>query len=452
MGLEKSLVCNWGRANSFNEDRLAAGLPPIDLSGLMEPPVGHLGVQLMVSNLLGLLKRPPSPHPGPEKVIPTVNLEAWGAALVASDPAFSITMADQPWNNSFAYDHRLKHLFAINPAAEELTGEIVGAIPSQVGDTTSPWPDGGNWFQIDLVTGKSVLVKRRNKKPHRSFRGAAVRAKTKYKGVFFETDTHNPLALGAWDNFVLHIPLPCFSIVETGNRSPHSLFVMPAEEKLLLKGRVGDMLLMMGNDPTGWNGGLTRLGNTGRGKARDGQPATQTTIWLSPVPSYLNPDPQRHSWDQIEALFEKAVLANKAAIEAECDRMEAAIAELRKRTQGEPKTSQAKGTRTASPTRATTGGSSAAMEVRQTNGGKAYRFLRARLCQQLDAAGDKLVLLPALHAALAQETAEKCDLDLADAEGILDEVCAHPHPAEGNHAAGPGVAIRTWGTRSLPAR
>ncbi len=394
-GVSRPSAATRKQSNSFNEDRLAAGLPPIDLSGLMEPPVDHLGVQLMVSNLLGLLKRPPSPQPDPQKAVPAVMLEAWGTALVASDPAFSITMADQPWNNSFAYDYRLKRLFAINPAAEELTGEIVGAIPSQVGDTTSPWPDGGNWFQIDLVTGKSVLVKRRNKKPHWSFRCAAVCTKTKYKGVPFETDTHNPLARGAWDNLMLHIPLPCFSMVETGNRSPHSLFVVPAEEKQPLKGRVGDLLRMLGNDDTGWNRcKATRLGNTGRGKARDDQPAMQTTTWFSPVPSYLNPDPQRHSWDQIEAIFEKAVLANKEAIEAECRQMEAAIAELRKRTQGEPKVSLAKGTRTASTKRSARGGNSAAPEARQKNGGKGFRFLRARLCQQLDAAGDKLVLLP----------------------------------------------------------
>ncbi len=108
----------------------------------------------------------------------------------------------------------------------------------------------------------------------------------------------------------------------------------------------------------------------------------------------------------------------------------------KKRQSANPHGAKAKSTHKPKQPASSGGSNSPALEALQENGGKAFRFLRARLCQQLDAAGDKLVLLPALHAALAQETAEKCDLDLADAEGILDEVCAHPHPAEGNHAAG----------------
>ena len=441
-GLVSSFVSIWGRANSLNKDRLEAGLPEIDLKGIIKPPVSHRGVLTTMSNLLGVGELHLSPYPGSEKVVPAVIIDALGTALMPEGQSFSITMADNPWNNSFGYDHRLKRLFDIDPDAEELTGKTIEAIPSQVGDNVSSWPDGGNWFQVDPVTGKYVWVGKKGKKPHRSFRCKAVCAKTKFKAVPFETDTHDPVALGAWHNIMLHLPLPCFSIVKTGNRSPHTLFVVPSQEKQALKSRVGPMLRMLGNDDTGWNDGkLSRLGNTGRGIALDGKPATQTMPWFSPIPSFLDPEHHCRDWDQLEALFEKAFLANKESIEADCVLMEAAIAELRRRTLGGTKQIQPSFSRTASTKRSTGGSNSPDMEVVQLNGHKGFKYVRRKLHEKLKAAGDKLELSPEVHAALASEVAKECDLDLDDAEGIIDKVCAEPH---GNYPSGKGSSWRPY--------
>ena len=76
-GLVSSFVSIWGRANSLNKDRLEAGLPEIDLKGIIKPPVSHRGVLTTMSNLLGVGELHLSPYPGSEKVVPAVIIDAY---------------------------------------------------------------------------------------------------------------------------------------------------------------------------------------------------------------------------------------------------------------------------------------------------------------------------------------------------------------------------------------
>jgi len=427
--------------------RLEKGQSEIDLSDIMQVSVGHLGVLTTMSDLLGPEMPCPSPYPQPHLVLPAKILEALGTALKPVGSAFSIIMADNLWNNRFAYDHCKKQLIEIDPVAKELTGRSIESIPSQVGDSVSVPPPGGNFYQADLVTGASVL-KKKGKRTVRSFRSESVCAKTEYCAIVLETDTHNTVALQAWCNIMCNIPELCFSVVDTGNRSPHWVFIVPRARKKELQRRVGDMMRMLGNDNSGWsNCKITRLGNTGRGIARDDKPAMQTLIWFSPIPSHLDPNRSCQTWNDFEALFEKSVLANKESIEAECVKMEATIANLRLLTVGDNKQIPPMTTRTASTNRSTattasTGGSnSPKMELRGLSGGKAFQYVRHALREQLSAAGDKLELSPEAHAALASEVAKECGLELDDAEGIVDKVCATPH---WRHPAGKSSLSRPY--------
>ena len=447
VGLVKSLIFVRGRTNIVKKSRLESGQSEIDLSDIMQVPVGHLGVQTTMSDLLGPEMPCPSPYPQPHLVLPAKILEALGTALKPVGSAFSIIMADNLWNNRFAYDHCKKQLIEIDPVAKELTGRSIESIPSQVGDSVSVPPPGGNFYQADLVTGASVL-KKKGKRTVRSFRSESVCAKTEYCAIVLETDTHNTVALQAWCNIMCNIPELCFSVVDTGNRSPHWVFIVPRARKKELQRRVGDMMRMLGNDNSGWsNCKITRLGNTGRGIARDDNPAMQTLIWFSAIPSHLNPNRRCQTWNDFEALFQQAVLANKDSIEAECVKMEATIANLRLLTVGDnkqipPMTTRIASTNRSTATTASTGGSnSPKMELRGLSGGKAFQYVRHALREQLSAAADKLELSPEVHAALASEVAKECDLDLDDAEGIIDKVCAEPH---GNYPSGKGSSWRPY--------
>ena len=261
-----------------------------------------------------------SPHPNPENVKPRDFLSTLSRYQQPLKQSFQIVTWDCGHGRPpyIVLDNVTGTLWQCDQRGNKILGTQIQEIPGQIGTPREQWLESGIFFQIQPFDGKSLSHRTEDCVP------------TGYEMFLAELDSKNPALIEAWNLVMGLVPFPAFSVVGTGSRGPHTIFVIEPHEKEALKRTLGMLLKFLGNDHTGWNScKLTRLPNCGRGEAGE----IQILEWYSPVPSALSPQCQTQSVAEFAALVYKAAEQNQKTIEVEIMAMEMAYKELRLRWQ-----------------------------------------------------------------------------------------------------------------------
>lgn len=374
-----------------------------------------------------------SPFPNSGTVHPTDILKSLYQLLKPEKSAFHAITWLEPdsdtWPARVVLDHQTGKLWQCDLRAWKVHGEEVSKVPGQFDSPKAEWKQSGVYFQLQPFNGKSCT------------RDDANCIKTELEVFVTECDTEVQAVRDAWSRLVSLIPFPAFSIVETGQRCPHTVFVIKPEDKKALKESLGMMLKFLGNDHSGWNKcKVTRLGNCWRGKTGK----LQTMTWYSPTPSSLNPNCQAQSVKEFAQLLYEAAEENEAAIEADIAAMQVAHTVLTARLNAANDKLPAIAKKTAlyksgaKDSGATKGNSSPDMEARMDVGGQVMIEIRKKLSHLLkkvpkDGKLDISKIPKSLVATLAKKhvIGETPEINHREIERCVRNVCDDPHRAIG---------------------